>query len=416
METNFIRNVNKVVWALQFKKELLEHLSHKAFVVTEQTLGLTILAHLCVNHCQGVISPYSMNKDELSGRRQSPRERDTANNENNADKDQSPSPRSVGESIVVGLPDYEPAPVYFSMVGQFGGPCFDGLTNFWKKSMQVEVDGSVEVDGNGAQVRHLAVNTEQVHAAVAYIGQRAKQVTGRLFITVLRNPSHQDGQLEEVGEVTMSGFWLEDTKFVTCAHFLNTVKNANADETEAFLKVAKPQSPRAFVSNKKIALPGISASTYYPGQDDFVENSDVSPARKQFAREAGIWSTWELFCVESQLLNPVSAGRPPSFTSTFTAHNRSIAFGQIETPYTSNPCHGRSGNSLFAQTRECSIVGTYGCSGGMVSLLFHGAGGWRSVVVGLYHGESWNDRRYNEIIAFTPAFVDAMRAGTFLEH
>ncbi|OAG41005.1 hypothetical protein AYO21_04847 [Fonsecaea monophora] len=347
-----------------------------------------------------------MDKDELSGGRQSPRKRETANNENNADEQQSPALGSRGESIFVGIQDYRTTPVYFNMVGQFGGPCFDTSTNFWKKSLQVEVDGSIEAFGTRdyAQVQYLAQDPQQVQAAVDYVGQLAKYATGRLFITVLRNPSHRNGQLEAVDGVAMSGFWLDRTKFVTCAHFLKTVEDTNADETERSLRDANPQTPRAFVSNRKNASPGVSTSdshswpvhllrlsrtsdiaifelnqgtakgeshpphsirlsdlsalltapsagngsitsfeqinpsslplfaAYYPGDDDFVENSDVSPVRKQFAREAGILSTWGLFCEEARLLNPAEAGRPPSFNSTFAAHNRSVAFGRIETP------------------------------------------------------------------------------------
>lgn len=34
----------------------------------------------------------------------------------------------------------------------------------------------------------------------------------------------------------------------------------------------------------------------------------------------------------------------------------------------------------------------------------------------LVHGESQNDPRYNEFLAFTLEFVEALRTGTFLEH
>lgn len=92
--------------------------------------------------------------------------------------------------------------------------------------------------------------------AMDYVGQVAKQVTGRLFITVLRNSTDISGQpkLEEVRGATMSGFWLDKTKFMTCAHFLETVRGTNGDETETFLKAPNPERPRAFVSNKKRAV------------------------------------------------------------------------------------------------------------------------------------------------------------------
>jgi len=50
------------------------------------------------------------------------------------------------------------------MVGQFGGPCFDETARAWKTSLPVEVDGSIDVDNKGSfdQVRHLALNREQV--------------------------------------------------------------------------------------------------------------------------------------------------------------------------------------------------------------------------------------------------------------
>ncbi|KIW30503.1 uncharacterized protein PV07_06245 [Cladophialophora immunda] len=430
-----------------------------------------------------------MNPGRRDGKRQSPRKRDAANNEDKADADQSPARRTMEGGIFVGIPDFKPAAVYFNMVGQFGGPCFDRSANVWKKSLPVEVDGSIDVSGTWeyAQVRHLAQTPEQAETAANYVGQVAKQVTGRIFITVLREAPNRNGELnlEEVDGITMSGFWLDKTKFVTCAHFLQTVFDTNADETEKFLKTANPPRPRAFVSNKKAANQGLmpdspeswpvyllrvsrtsdiaifeltkaaakggkhpphsmkpsdlsallTATTsenasgfssketdvsylrlfaaYYPGSDPTVEASDFSPERKQFAKDANIAGAWRLLCDEGRKLNPGATKKPADFADTFAPHTRSVAFGQVETTHRAIPCHAKSGNSLFAQTRECSIVGTYGCSGGMVCHVYREAGSWRSVVVGLFHGESWNDRRYNEIVAFTPAFVDAVRTGSF---
>lgn len=51
------------------------------------------------------------------------------------------------------------------MVGQFGGPCFDAISNQWTASLQVEADGSIEIDDEIVkQLRHLAPEREQILA------------------------------------------------------------------------------------------------------------------------------------------------------------------------------------------------------------------------------------------------------------
>lgn len=59
--------------------------------------------------------------------------------------------------------------------------------------------------------------------------------------------------LEEYEFVRMSGFWLDKTKFITCAHFLNNIPTTNMEETEKFLNVSNPERPRAFVSSRRLA-------------------------------------------------------------------------------------------------------------------------------------------------------------------
>ncbi|KAK6385899.1 hypothetical protein LTS17_001471 [Exophiala oligosperma] len=371
------------------------------------------------------------------------------------------------------------------MVGQFGGPCFDAISNQWTASLQVEADGSIEIDDEIVkQLRHLAPEREQIPPALDHVGQLAKQVTGRIFITVLR--PRDDGMSKSVDDLVehehamMSGFWLDKTKFVTCAHFLNTIPFTNVDETEKYLKVTNPARPRALVSNKRRAsgvtqsgpevwpvyLVSLSRSSgiavfelsqaavtsgnypphsvpssalsssltepttntsgrsfkdtdqsylrlfaaYYPANNILVERTDLSPKRKEFARQANIPFAWDLWCEERSNLDPAAAKNPGDFSRTFNPHCRSVAFGQLQSDHRGNPGHG---NSDFAQIRECNLVGTYGCSGGMVCHLYREAGSWRSVVVGIFHGESSNDPRYNGIVAFKQQFVQAIQKGTF---
>lgn len=216
-----------------------------------------------------------------------------------------------------------------------------------------------------------------------YIGQLANQVTGKLFVSVLRNLGDGLKPEEVQWGATISGFWLDNTKFVTCAHFLESVRNTNVDETEKFLKVPNPTRPRAFVSTKNYAakldadgkyttlhwrehpnhflapkswpvhllslsrssdiaifqlneirnhpphsvrLSELSSSfttkntsgkpfketnqanmplfaVYYPGDNMNVESSDLSPIRKEFAKQASIRDTWGLWSAESQNLH-----------------------------------------------------------------------------------------------------------------
>ncbi|KEF60197.1 uncharacterized protein A1O9_05047 [Exophiala aquamarina CBS 119918] len=274
----------------------------------------------------------------------------------------------------------------------------------------------------------------------------------------------------------MSGFWLDKTKFMTCAHFLETIRSTNGYQTETFLKASNPERPRAFASNKKRAV-GLNAGSpeswpvyllrlskssdiaffeltqavtkwgnhppysvqlhelsssfaiptygnalampfkepdlahvplfaaYYPGHNMSATVTFV-PSKKSSQNKPtwGIPGVYGVRKVKILLLD---------YATTFTPNTRNVAFGQVETDHRGAPKHGKQGNSRFVQTRECSIVGSYGCSGGMVCNLYREANSWQSAVVGLYHGESWNNRRYNEFVAFTPDFVEAIRTGAF---
>lgn len=169
-----------------------------------------------------------------------------------------------------------PPPSRYNMVGQFGGPCLNPLTNSWKTSFQVEPDGDIDVEDESIlnQVRHLGDSHQQIHAvsllricntihlisplkATNYAGRLATQVTGRLFFTVLYNsinPYTGEKILQEKPfDAPISGFWLDKTKFITCAHFLESIDNTNCEETEKFLRAENPVRPRAFVSNKRRA-------------------------------------------------------------------------------------------------------------------------------------------------------------------
>lgn len=89
--------------------------------------------------------------------------------------------------------------------------------------------------------------------ALNYVGLFSTQVCARIFITVLCNTTGTNGQpdLKEVHGAKLSGFWLDKTKFMTCAHFLETIRDTNSDATEKFLKAQCLTKPRAFVCSRK---------------------------------------------------------------------------------------------------------------------------------------------------------------------
>jgi hypothetical protein len=308
--------------------------------------------------------------------------------------------------------------------------------------------------------------------ALDYVGLFSTQVCARIFITVLCNTTGTNGQpdLKEVHGAKLSGFWLDNTKFMTCAHFLETIRDTNSDETEKLLKAQNLTEPRAFVCARKrvgaldsrkalsdpqtwpVHLLGLSRSSdiaifelakgsepsphsvpldmlspsfamptdgdtagmsfdetdlahsnlfaaYYPGHNISVEDSDVSISRKQLARQANIPDTWGLWCAESQhslsdtdphpavsqcaFLAQQPLTHSQDFVTTFTPNCRSVAFGSVETGYRGHPKLHKNGSSCFVQTRDCSIVGVYGCSGGIVCHLYREKNRWKTAVVGV---------------------------------
>ncbi|KIW25869.1 uncharacterized protein PV07_09005 [Cladophialophora immunda] len=350
-----------------------------------------------------------------------------------------------------------------------GGPCWDVDLQRWRKTFAVDNDGKVVLSRKSDfdHLNHLADGPQELDAALNCIGQFAL-AAGKLHCNVYTN-SNDSGTLSHE-QVTMSGFWLSGDKFVTCAHLLDIHADTNVDETERRLRDAQLTTARVsmakfsedaeddlgpvyhvhllnlcrasdlaiFVLNSEAAgneytpphpvhsidprllepLPlenSLSSSNYftayYPGSEQDIHNTKLSYIRKSNAAAANIQDTYEFMGQEvrnayfpKSLLGPL-----PHYEKTFKSDTRSVAFGPVMPKQGGNICGRVYGTGKLTEARECNIAGFYGCSGGMVCRIEKNRGAWRVRVVGVFHGESSNNFKYNIILGFTVAGVEELK-------
>ncbi|EXJ82406.1 hypothetical protein A1O3_06219 [Capronia epimyces CBS 606.96] len=228
----------------------------------------------------------------------------------------------------------------------------------------------------------------------------------------------------------MSGFWLDKDKFVTCAHLVGMVTGTDVPSTWELLRklnlrrawvstamnsvdqdyngleswpvylldvnssaniavfALKPRTvrtkgfpphsvdlsqlasiynydgpePAYAMSQEGLVLQKSLFAVYYPSAAATVKEAGLAPESQKRAEAAHVEDAWRWMAQESSQ----DDSRPPplDYADTFRANVRSVAFGKIKT-LDRIPCTPHNISEL-AHARECSIVGSRGCSGGMV--------------------------------------------------
>ncbi|MCJ1339796.1 hypothetical protein MMC09_005088 [Bachmanniomyces sp. S44760] len=232
----------------------------------------------------------------------------------------------------------------------FGGLCYDEEEGSWMKCYVIAHDGKIDyADPHYDRIREtpgsqLEITAAQAEELVAHISM----ATACLFL--------QDCEITQ-----MSGFFLDEELFITCAHF-----NPDASVER---KMRQPNSNRAFVNQRPRAIyPYDGCHTLHLVHMD--KQRDVAIFRLDPGQKATL-----------------ALDQVPDFTDAFQPGNRTLSIGRLLGP----------DSSENSSVKWChTMSGWFGISGGVIAMLEHQKGEEppKVTVLGLFTGgkfaENWN--------------------------